>query len=103
MTCINEANVKWLYNVIKITLKINIFKVSCLSILLNGSESRIITHKTILTVFPPNVIESCKTSNGKKRYQMKLFTKTLNKNLQRRQLRFIGHCIRRDKEEFSYQ
>ena len=25
------------------------------------------------------------------------------KNIQRRQLRFIGHCLRRDKEEFTYQ
>ncbi len=38
--------------------------------------------QTILTVLPPTVIESCKASNGKTKYQTKIFTKTLNKNLQ---------------------
>ena len=43
---------------------------------------------------------------------MKLGKSALNKNtkqepivqtIQRRQFRFIGHCLRRDKEEFTYQ
>ena len=55
---------------------------------------------------PPTVIESRKTSNDK------ISNETLYKNtkqesivqtIQRRQLRFIGHCLRRDKEEFTYQ
>ena len=46
------------------------------------------------------------------KWQDKISNETLNKNtkqepivqtIQRRQLRFIGHCLRRDKEEFTYQ
>ena len=45
-------------------------------------------------------------------WQDKISNETLYKNnqqepivqtIQRRQLRFIGHCLRRDKEEFTYQ
>ena len=46
------------------------------------------------------------------KWQNKISNETLYKNtkqepivqtIQRRQLRFIGHCLRRDKEEFTYQ
>ena len=95
---------------ISLTLKINIFKASCLSILLYGSESWIITHKLAdsLNSFATN----CYRIMQNIKWQDKTSNETLYKNtkqepivqtIQRRQLRFIGHCLRRDKEEFTYQ
>ena len=95
---------------ISLTLKINIFKASCLSILLYGSESWIITQKLAdsLNSFATN----CYRIMQNIKWQDKISNETLYKNtkqepivqtIQRRQLRFIGHCLRRDKEEFTYQ
>ena len=89
---------------ISLTLKINIFKASCLSILLYGSESWIITQKLAdsLNSFATN----CYRIMQNIKWQDKISNETLFKNtkqepkvqtIQRRQLRFIGHCLRRDK------
>ena len=76
---------------ISLTLKINIFKASCLSILLYGSESWIITQKLAdsLNSFATN----CYRIMQNIKWQDKISNETL----------YIGHCLRRDKEEFTYQ
>jgi hypothetical protein len=98
----------WKSTTIPIHLKINIFKASCLSILLYGCESWIITSK----------LESTLNSFATSCYRIMLGIKRLDKisnstiyetvkqeplvqTLQRRQLRFIGHCLRRNSNEFT--
>jgi hypothetical protein len=97
----------WKSTTIPIHLKINIFKASCLSILLYGCESWIITNKLETTL--NSFATSC--------YRIMLHIKRLDKisnntiyekakqeplvqAVQRRQLRFIGHCLRRNPNEF---
>ncbi len=95
---------------ISLTLKIIIFKASCLSILLYGSESWIISQKLAdnLNSFATN----CYRIMQNIKWQDNISNETLYKNtkqepkvqtIQRRQLRFIEHCLRRVKEEFTYQ
>ena len=91
-------------------LKMFIFKVSCLSILLYDSESWIITQKLAdrLNSFGKNLFRIIQRI----KWQDKISKETIYRNtkqepivqtIQRRQLRFIEHCLRRDKEEFTYQ
>jgi hypothetical protein len=98
----------WKSTTIPTKLKINIFKASCISILLYGSESWIIT-KTLeksLNSFATscyriilNIKRLDKISNNTIYENVK--QEPLVQTIQRRQLRFIGHCLRRNSNEFT--
>jgi hypothetical protein len=98
----------WKSTTVPTKLKINIFKASCISILLYGSESWILT-KTLeksLNSFATscyriilNIKRLDKISNNRI-YEM-VKQEPLVQTIQRRQLRFIGHCLRRNQTEFT--
>ena len=96
----------WKSTTIPIHLKINIFRASCLSILLYGSESWIITSKIEKTLnsfatscyrIILNIKQLDKISNNTT-YKI-VEQEPLTQTIQRRQLRFIGHCLCRNANE----
>jgi hypothetical protein len=98
----------WKSTTVPTKLKINIFKASCISILLYDSESWILT-KTLeksLNSFATscyriilNIKRLDKISNNRIYETVK--QEPLVQTIQRRQLRFIGHCLRRNQTEFT--
>jgi hypothetical protein len=97
----------WKSATIPIKLKVNIFKASCVSILLYGCESWIITKtlENILNSFATtcyrimlNIKRLDKISNTTIYERVK--QEPLTHTIQRRQLRYIGHCLRRTTNEF---
>ncbi|CAF1276691.1 unnamed protein product [Adineta ricciae] len=100
----------WKSTTIPIQLKTNIYKASCLSIFLFGCESWTITNKL------EKVLNSFATSCYRIMLGIKRLDKVSNNTIygivkqepmvqrvQRRQLRFIGHCLRKNSNEFINQ
>jgi hypothetical protein len=97
----------WKSTTIPIKLKMIIFKASCHSILLYGCESWIITSKLecALNSFATScyrVMLGIKRTDKIQNNTIYETTKQepLTQTIQRRQLRFIGHCLRRNTNEF---
>ena len=97
----------WKSTAIPIHLKINIFQASCQSILLYGCESWIITKQLEkeLNSFATScyrVMLNIQRLDKISSYTIleKVQQKPLTQIIQRRQLRFIGHCLRRNPNEF---
>ena len=95
----------WKSTTIPIYLKINVFRASCLSILLYGSESWIITSKIEKTLnsfdtsyyrIILNIKQLDKISNNTIYKTVK--QEPLTQTIQQQQLRFIGYCLRRNKK-----
>ncbi|RXN37862.1 endonuclease-reverse transcriptase [Labeo rohita] len=93
-------------NTLPIRLKTNIFQAACLSILLYGCESWILTEK----------LKQCLNSFATNCYRVMLNIKRLDRvsnvgiyqkigidpldlQIQRRQLRYVGHCLRKQEHE----
>ena len=98
----------WKSTMIVIYLKINIFRATCLSVLLYVSETWIITGEVEKTLnsfttscyrIMLNIKQLNKISNNTVYKTVK--QEPLTQTIQRRQLRFIGHCLRRNTNELS--
>ena len=96
----------WRSKIVSIRLKANIFKATCLSILLYGCESWVLTDtlEKSLNAFATNAyrimlnIKRTDRVSNTKIYQMTK-QEPLNRVVQQRQLNFIGHQLRRPKSE----
>ena len=93
-----------------IRIKIDIFSSACLSILLYGSESWVITNQLeqSLDSFATNCyrvmlnIKRVDHISNNEVYQLVKMDR-LTTTIQRRQLRYVGHCLRKNKDELINQ
>ena len=92
--------------IVPLQLKINIFEAACVSILLYGCESWIINQKlkSTLNSFATNCyrimlgIKRIDKVSNEQVYKM-VNRCQLTQRVQQRQLRFVGHCLRRDEND----
>lgn len=100
----------WHSSSIPTKLKINIFNASCLSILLYGCESWVITKslESTLNTFALNCYRIMLNIRRTQHISNKeIYNRTkqvpLATTVQQRQLRFVGHCLRRNENEPIHQ